>query len=246
MDIPGSAWFNIYVSNHEHRHDNDPKQRLISLLQADFTPPDTQALAREAGDNALKDLLANVRSVDDIDARYASEENTELGEAVERLVEPAPVTASFKGFIAHKVREAHAWRSKVDDIVSPARLGLLSGEGIFDAGRGRDIEAQALRGYAFDIMHRYTTTFAIEGEGATAPGQLFLTGIAKPGDYRKAVDIFDEWTDDYQQTYDEDPFEGLEEEAFLDAGGRLVVPEGSGMAGLIRRLRQLRDEGDQE
>ena len=87
-------------------------------------------------------------------------------------------------------------------------------------------------------MHRYTTAFSIEGEDKTVPPQLILTGSVRLNDYTDAVDVLDEWSRDYRETYDEDPLEGLEGEAFLDAGGRVAIPKGSGMAEYIKRLRE--------
>ena len=169
----------------------------------------------------------------------------ELGQAVERLVEPAPVTESFKGFIAGEVRRAHAWQDDLDPVVAPDRLGLSSGEGIFDPARAKDLEAQALRGRMFDVMYHYTTAFTIEGEDQTVPPQLFLTGSVRPRDYTDAVDVLDEWSRDYRETYDEDPLEGLDGEPFLDAGGRVAVPKGSGMAEYIKRLREAQGLGEE-
>lgn len=168
----------------------------------------------------------------------ASDENLTLGKQAATLVEPAAITHSFKAFIVGEVRRAHAWQDGVDDVVSPERLGLLSGEGIFDPPRAKDLEGQALRGRMFDVMHRYTTGFSIEGEDETVPPQLFLTGSVRPSDYMDAVDVLDEWSRDYRETYDEDPLEGLDGEPFLDAGGRVAVPKGSGMAEFIKRLRE--------
>lgn len=219
----------------QQRHGDTPREQLIALLQWNFTQP---ASGSEHGGSALTDFLRDARSVEDIDVRFASAGNLELGEAVERLLAPAPVTRSFKRFIASEVRRAHAWQSTVDDVVAPDRLGLLSGEGIFDPAHSKDLEAQALRGRAFDIMHRYTTAFTVEGEDETIPPQLFLTGSVRPSDYTQAVDVLDEWGGEYRQTYDEDPFEGLPGEVFLDAGGRVAVPKDSGMAGLVKRLRE--------
>lgn len=235
------------MSTHEQHQDSDPKQRLTALLEADFTSPEREALIRKAeqGDNALDALLARAISVEGIDARLASEENIELGRAVERLVESAPVTESFKEFIANEVRRAHAWQESVDDVVSPGRLGLLSSEGIFDPARAKDLEAQALRGRMFDVMNRYTTAFTIEDEDQTVPPQLILTGSARPSDYTSAVDVLDEWSHDYRETYDEDPLEDLDGEPFLDAGGRVAVPKGSGMAEYIKRLREAQGLGEE-
>lgn len=239
------------MNRHEHDQGDDPRRRLISLLQVDFTTSEQQALEAEAAaeESALKSLLADVQSIEDIDMRYASAENIELGQAVERLVEPAPITDSFKGFIAHKVREAHAWQTKVDDVVGPDRLGLLSGEGIFDPERAQDVEAQTLRGYAFDIVHRYTV--APTGDTDDLPALLLKPGV-RPRDYAAATDTLVIWADDYEQTYDEDPGAGIDPGAYLDAAPQAPVrsqeeAENDPMTkGLIELLRQLHDERTKE
>jgi hypothetical protein len=254
------------MSTHEHHQDNDPRQRLLGLLQAAFTTPEQQALEAEAesGGNALAGLLAHARSTEDIDARYASAENVELGQAVERLVGPAPVTDSFKGFIAHKVREAHAWQTKVDDVVAPDRLGLRQGEGIFDPVQAKDIEGQTLRGYLFDLLHRYTRRPTDEdtndqGMLLLPPGKeiddlppLWLKPGVRPRDLIAAGDTLVTWADDYEQTYGEDPGDGLDPEAYLDAVPKIPIKSYEAaekdpkLKGLIELLRRLRDEPDQE
>jgi hypothetical protein len=244
------------MSTSEQHRDNDPRQRLVSLLQVDFTPPEKEVLAQEAGNNLLMGLLASVRSIEDIDARYSSDENIELGQAVERLVEPAPVTDSFKGFIAHKVREAYAWEQKVDDMVSPDRLGLLHGDGIFDSERAQEIEAQTLRGYVFDIMNRYTVT--PDTDDADLPPLLLMPGV-RPSDYTAALERLRDWASDYIHTYHEDPFEGLQGEAYLAAAQKAHVmskeeiaareqdPLWMGFYDLLRQLyKEDRSKGDQE
>lgn len=216
------------------------------MLRADFTPP-SEKPSQEIEDNAFASLLAHhvLQPVERIDAKYVSAENVELGQAIERLVEPAPVTASFKGFIADEVRRAHAWGGKVDEVVSPERLGLQSGEGIFDAAQAQDIEVRTLRAYSFRIIDQFIAA-TIEGEDETASPQLFLLGSTRPSDYRTAVDALDEWIADYKRTYDDDPFDGLDREVTLSAIGQIVVPEGSGTAELIKRLRQIRGESELE
>ena len=223
----------------------------MTLLQADFRPPDQEALIQEARDedNALKGFLVRVRGVEGIDARRSSEENIELGQAVERLLEPAPVTASFKGFIAHEVQEARAWQSKVSDAVSPSRLGLLSGNGIFDPALAQGLEGQALRGYAFDIVRRYTIAPA-DVVASDLPPLLLMPG-ARPSDYVAAVKRLGDWTVDYQCTYDKSPFEGIEPDAYRDAAQQAHVISGeeaeSGRwTALVERLDQLRDQSERE
>jgi hypothetical protein len=232
------------------RDDGSPQGHLISLLQADFTSPDKTALVGRATveNNALAGLLSQARGIEDIDARFASEENVELGEAVERLVEPAPVTESFKGFIAHEVRKAHAWQSRVDEVVAPDRLGLLSGEGIFDRAHAKDIEGQALRGYFFDIFNGYTVSPG-EGDGALPP--LLLRPDVRPSDFVDAVNTLIAWASDYEQTYGEDPSADLEPEAYLAAvpKARVMsqeeVEQDPRWKGILEILKQLEDQRQQ-
>jgi hypothetical protein len=239
----GAVFYDRKVMHEVTYGDDRQREKLISLLQADFISPEKQAVAERAavGGSALGSLLANACVSEDIDARLASDENTEIGQAVERFLEPAPVTRSFKEFIAGEVRRAHAWETKVDEIVSPGRLGLINGDGIFDPAKAKDLEAQALRGRMFDVMHRYTNALTIEGEDETVPPHLFLTGAGRPSDYKAAVDVLDEWGHDYQNSYDEDPFEGLDHKAFMDAGGRVAVPKDWAMAKLIKHLRKAQE-----
>jgi hypothetical protein len=232
------------------RGDGSPQERLISLLQADFTPPDKTALAdrAKAENSALVGLLSQARSVEDIDARFESEENVELGEAVERLVEPAPVTESFKGFIAHEVRKAHAWQSRVDEVVAPDRLGLVSGGGIFDRAHAKDIEGQTLRGYFFDILNGYTLS-PEEEDGDLPP--LVLKPDVRPSDFVDAVNALVAWASDYEQTYGEAPSADLEPEAYLAAAPRARVMSQEEMEqdprwkGILEILKQLEDRRQQ-
>lgn len=239
------------MSERVHEY-SDPKQELIALLQMDFTSPNTEAWAQKAvaEDDALAGLLANVRSVEGIDARLSSEENAELGQAVERLVEPAPVTNSFKGFIVNEVKQAHAWESQVRDAVAPDRLGLLSGNGIFDPAQVKDIETQALRGYVFDIIHtRTVATDTVDDDNL--PELLLKPGI-RPSDYVEEVNRLFQWIIDYRQTYDDGLFETLEIDAFLDGARKVrTVSQEEMMAdptlrGILEILRQLHDKKNQE
>jgi hypothetical protein len=205
------------MSEVQHGANQDPRQQLVSLLQTDYTPQDRAASPPADSDNAFHSFLARARPVEDIDARFASEESIQLGQTVETLLEPAPVTTSFKGFIAQAVRKAHAWRAKVDNAVSPDRLGLLSGQGIFDPVQAREIEVQTLRGRMFDLLHRYTIAPDTDIEAETGVPKLLLRPGVRPNDYAEGVARLDEWTADYQRTYGEDPFDGLEPDAYQDA-----------------------------
>jgi hypothetical protein len=221
-----------------------PRERLISLLQADFTPSDKTALADRAGaeGNALAGLLSRARGMKEIDARFTSEENIELGRTVAEVVEPAPVTESFKGFIVHEVRKAHAWQSKVKGTVAPDRLGLLDGDGIFDPVRAKDIEGQTLRGYAFDTVNGYTVRPA-EEDAMEFPPLLLKPGV-RPSDYIEAVDTLVAWAHDYEDTYGEDPGEGLDPEAYRDAAPQAIVvsEEDLGWADFMEQLWRLYED----
>lgn len=237
----------------EQVHENsDPKQELIALLQMDFTSPDTEAWAQKAvdEDDALAGLLANARSIETIEARLTSSENAKLGQAVERLVEPALITDSFKDFIVNEVKQAHAWESKVSDAVAPDRLGLLSGDGIFDFRQATDIESRALRGYIFDIIH--TRTIATDTVGEDNLPHLLLKPGVRPSDYVDEVNRLFQWIADYRQTYDDDLFEALEIEAFLD-GARKVrtvsqeeMMTDPALRGILEMLKQIHDTEKQE
>jgi hypothetical protein len=230
----------FYGNMHEVRHEGDRQQRLIGLLRADFTSPESERLAREAQQkrDPLAGLLSHARGVEDIDERLASDENVELGERVMALLAPAAVTESFKGFIAGQVRRAHAWQDRVDSVVAPDRLGLTSGDGIFDPLRAKEIEGQTIRGRAFDILHRYT--YAARPESAADLPPLVLQPSTRPRDYVEAVDEFTAWGADYKETYDEDAFEGVEGETLLAA-----VPFAS-FDRIIERLEDLRDDKQEE
>ena len=226
-----------------------PRQHLVSLLETDFTQPDAREIAQPSNDNALTSLITRVQPVEEIDARLSSEENVQLGHSVEELLAPAPVTTSFKAYVANEVRQAHAWKSKVGGAVSPGKLGILSGEGIFDPKQAGDIEAQMLRGYAFDIVHRYTVAPTAADEADLPP--LLLKPGMRPSDFTEAVDRFYEWIADYRQMYGNDPFEGLEQEAYLDAVPQAeMMPEGelgsTGWNHIAERLKQLRDKSEKQ
>jgi hypothetical protein len=220
--------------------------QLKALLVSDFTPPESDAYAKEAAEtgNALASFLSVARGVEGIDARMGSSENITLGEAVAGLLAPASVTDSFKRFIAGRVRRAHAWETVVDEVVAPDRLGLTSGTGIFDPTRAKDIEAQALRGRAFDIMHEYTSTPVDEdGDPVTDLPPLLLRPGVWPRDYVQALDELSSWAEDYANTYGEDPGEGLDAGVYLDAARKsTVISEVDPlMSDFLERLRQLRD-----
>jgi len=227
--------------------DGDPgRQQLIRILQSDFIPEDKREPAEpSADDNALKSLLRHSRNVEDIEARLQSENNLQLGRSVAELLIPAAVTDSFKAFLVNEVRRAHAWESEVSDVVAPDRLGIVSGDGIFDPKQAQELEAQALRGYGFDIAKEYA--LAPTGEGAEDLPPLVLKPGVRFSDYEEALDRLDSWNADYEATYGTDPFEGLEAGIYRDAASEVEVTseEGAGLASeadFFSELKRLRDE----
>lgn len=222
-----------------------PQRKLVSFLDSDFTPehpppPDD--------DNALTGLLRRSRSVEEIDAHLKSPSNLELGQTLAGLLAPAKVSESFKAFIVNEVRQAHAWRAKVSDAVSPDRLGLVRGSGIFDTAQAQGIEAQALRGFAFDLLHRYTV--APEGDTAGLPPLLLRPGV-RPSDFDDATDRLQGWSEDYSATYGDDAFEGLEADAYMQAAPKAEVTsegqaESMGLNEVILALGRLRNERERD
>jgi hypothetical protein len=222
-------------------------EQLKTLLVSDFMPPDTEARIKEADESGsvLGAFLAAARTVEDIDAQMAAPENHALGETVERLLEPAPVTGSFKRFIAGRVRRAQAWETVVDEVVAPDRLGLTSGAGIFDPSRAKNIELQTLRGWTFDIIHENTFTVVDEDcEPVTDLPPVSLRSTVWPKDYVESVTELFAWTEDYVRTYGEDPYEGLDDGAYLDAVPKAVLRSEVDplMADFLDRLGRLRDD----
>jgi len=217
-----------------------PKQELISLLSKDFTPPERQAALDDS--NALSRFLAIARVKEDIEERTASDECAQLAASAAQALETAPITDSFKGIITGHLVRAYAWESAVDDSVSSDRLGLLSGDGIFDAAEAKIIEAQALRGFLFDIVNNQVLLPDDEGELEEA-GPI----IPNPALYVQLMEAFDSWALDYLTAYSEDAFAGIEPEAYLDAAKRVrIIPreesEEIGWAEMIERLRELKQK----
>ncbi len=232
-----------------------PREELAALLSIDFTLPEKAAAEQEAEREAaereaaggvsalsLKGFLAKSRAVEDIEARLESDECAELLGKVSGLLEAAPVTDSFKGIIVGHMMRAYAWETKVDELVSPERLGLVGGEGIFDPEQAKPIESQALRGFLFDITNNHV--LVPEGEGVEEGAEPI---IPDPAVYAIAMEGFDAWTLDYMTTYSEDAFAGIDPEAYREAAKRVrVMTEEesveSGFSGLIEKLRELRDK----
>jgi hypothetical protein len=217
-----------------------PKQQLIELLTSDFTPAESVALTKEAQEegDALGSLLATSRSTEEIDARMASEENILLGERVAELVAPASITEAFKGFIVSEVRRAHAWQDGVDDAIAPDRLGLTSGDGIFDPKRAEELEGQAVRRRLTDIVRNYTFRFA---SGTDVP--LALRPDRRPQDYVAVVSQLSAWEADYEETYSEHPFEDIEADALLAA---LPGDVERSFGQMLQDLRELREREEEQ
>lgn len=220
--------------------DATPKQQLVELLTLDFTPVEDIAAAKNAQEegDALGSLLASTRTTEDIDARMASEENILLGERVAELAAPAPITEAFKGFIVSEVRRAHAWQDGVDDAIAPDRLGLTSGDGIFDPARAEELEGQAVRRRLTDIVRNYTFRVA---SGADVP-LLALRPDRRPRDYVAAVSQLSTWEADYEETYSEHPFEGIERDALFAALPGEVERSFGQMLQDLQELREREEE----
>lgn len=214
--------------------ESDNRQQLIELLSIDFTPPEhfspenKRELEREAEEgNALAGFLSRAVPIQPIGPRFASEENEELGRKAEELLEPAPITASFKGYIVHALRHAHAWQSQLDRPARPDSLGLTAGQGIFDSDKARELEAEALRNYwAGHIEQPPVMPFDI--------------------DPRRRVE---HWLAEYWEAYREDPFANMRhaagtapEKQLVEAGEdfreviRRALEQGTGRRRPVRRM----------
>jgi hypothetical protein len=208
-----------------HGEADRPGQQLSALLTADFTSPEqraSQERATESG-SALSKFLAHTRTTDVIKARLESPENAELGKVVERLLASAATTGSFKTYVVDEVRRAHAWETTVTDAIAPDRLGLMTGEGIFDPIQAPSIEAQAIRGYLFDVVREHV----IVPDGTDETNNPLPPILPRPKQYAEEMARVVEWRDDYTSTFGEDPFEFAGEELtpFLDAAPRAeIVP----------------------
>jgi hypothetical protein len=223
-----------------------PRQQLISLLQSDFRPRATEGDELSDDGNALKSFLRHARSVEGIEARLQTENNLRLGQSLVELLAPATVTDSFKAFIVNEVRQAHAWENKVTDAVAPDRLGIVSGEGIFDPSQAQELEAQTLRALAFDVFQK--DIIVLEGDIPDLPRLAPRPG-RRPTDCIEAVDRFVSWHADYSDVYGSDPFQRIELSAYLDATLKAKVEPESELQWMdwnwtlvVEELRRLRDE----
>jgi hypothetical protein len=157
------------------------------------------------------------------------------------LLAPAPTSDAFKQYVANEVRLAYAWESKVPDAVAPDRLGIASGDGVFDPSQAESLEAQALRGHALDVVLTYTV-----GTRGDEPDELELA--LKPGkrssDFAAAADRLDAWSVDYQLTYGHDALVPIEPEALFaatqPAPGSSSEQAAPTLAELIKSVNELR------
>ncbi len=237
---------------HERDTPSNPREQIITLLESDFTTPERRALAQrgEEEGNALSSFLAGAVSIEDIEARFASEECAQLATSTAQALERAAITNSFKGIIVGYIMKAYAFESRVDEIVSPYRLGFLgdkglNGEGIYDPDQAKAIEGQALRGFLLDITNKQVLVPENEDEEGSKP--IIRNRLA----YAQAIDAFDAWSLDYMTTYGEDAFTGVEPNAHLEAAQRVHImsqeeSEESGWADIIERLKQLRRRDEPE
>lgn len=218
---------------------SSPKEALVALLSSDFTPSETQDVMDDPGAGVLARFVAASRAKKAVSQRFGSEECAALGNQTARILESSPITPSFKSFIISYVLRAYAFESSVAEVASPSRLGLLSGEGIFDAEKAKDIEAQTLRGFLFDIVN--TQIFIAESEPALETTPL----IPNPVAYKALMDNFDAWALDYLTAYGEDAFAGVDPEIHMAAATRVRVVSAEeikekGWNNVIERLRRLR------
>lgn len=224
----------------------DPREELIELLSIDLRSDEEKALDQEPEDTfaapTLSTFLLRSRAIEDIQARFESEECAELAVKASQLLESTSITESFKGLIVGYLVQAYAYEKKVDEIVSPTSLGIVGGEGIFDAEASKEIEARALRGYLFDIINKQV--LVARNEETDEPVAIVRNRDA----YDETMGFFDAWTLDFIGTYGEDVFAGIElDDYYIDAAtqAHLVTEEEaeeSGWADIVNKLRKLRED----
>ncbi len=195
-----------------HEHDpsgQSPRQELIDLLTADFSSSEGEADSYVYEASALSRFLAHTVAADAVDERFHSQECIGLGDQATILLSSAKTTIAFTMFIVEQIRNAYAHQARVDEVISPQNLGLMTdGEGIFDVTRAQAIEAQVLRSHAFDLVKR--NMYALGSDDPDLPPLTIKPGL-NPSDVSRAVFILDAWTQDYYEKYGEDPFETTRE-----------------------------------
>jgi hypothetical protein len=184
--------------------EGDASSQLRDLLQVSYEMPADPELE---GGGALRAFLRNVRSTEVIDQRLVSIENQQLGQRVDELLETAPITDAFKRVVVHAVRKAHAWEREVEDAIAPDRLGIQSGPGIFDPEQARQLEVQVLCVYLADVVTR--NLIVVEADD----GAEYVAAKWRPADAEQELTLVTAWIDDFEDTYQQDPFDGIDDEA---------------------------------
>jgi hypothetical protein len=218
-----------------------PPEQLRALLELDFSPPSLPDPPPGQKHSALTVFLHHTRVAEDVEQRFISIENQELGQQAGQVLEAAPVTDSFKGFIVKAVREAHAWRRRVDDVVAPERLGLTRGDGIFDPEQAPELEAQAIRDYLVTVVARNVDLVQDRSQEGTRQGELRSLTLER---YAQEIAFVDEWSEAVADTHGIDVFEGVDDDAFMDAARvvRLLDPDDPNDASWIALGERLREE----
>jgi hypothetical protein len=186
--------------------------------------------------SALEKFVASARTPENIQERFEHEVCKRLVNETTQILETAPVTTAFKSFVLGNIIKAYVYESKIDDAISPARLGLLEGEGIFDAAKSGDIEGQVLRGFLYDIVNRQ---LRITDE----PDARVIS--LNPAEYTQLVAAFDQWSLDYIAAYGTDALEGVDVAAFMAAAPHVVnmsEAEAGAWAEIFKKLRRSRKE----
>ncbi len=215
---------------------SDPYAALAAFLTADYRSDENRAIDEDPEAKAFDKFLAKARTHEDIEERLMSTENVQIGIEVQKLLERAAITESFKGFIVNAVRHAHASERQVTEALSPDRLGITGSGEIFDPEVAPEIEAQVLRGYLHDIIKKHVVIVTEDGIESTPI-------ILQLSDYTEAMMTLIIWIGDYMQTYDgESPLGEMDMEAFIAAADRAEVqPPGSEWSQMFERFQQLRE-----
>jgi hypothetical protein len=196
------------------------RQGLIDLLRSDFTRDEIDPKDRESrgSSGTVGEGLREPHSAVEVQirltqnqvdqneqARLASEENIELGRIAAALLEPAPVTHSFKSYIASEVRLAHARRTSISASVSPERLGLVAGAELFDPAQASKIERKALRYYVFATIRQHVLIPVDDAGHEHSPV------VPDPQGYGEARAACERWMDEYAERFGEAAFHEAEQ-----------------------------------
>jgi hypothetical protein len=215
--------FHVFMTEADPESD---KQVLVAILESDSSPQ-----VGASTNSVLGRFVATTRPAEDVAERLASDENVELGLRVERTLGATAITASFKSYIINEVRQAHGWRNPVSETVSPDRLGLRSGDGIYDPEQSQDIESHAIRGFLHDTMKAQIVI------PEDAEGEELGPAIRNPRVWAETVQWLAFWEDDYKATYGEDAFAfaGEGKSIFFEAAQRVDVDSRGEWSELAKR-----------